>query len=80
MHINQVGVMRSTMKGQKGSFINISNLFEYNDINSFSSILNNLSEDVKLREGLGNHSKKLSQKYSLENVFPEIVSIYKEYI
>jgi hypothetical protein len=32
MHINQVGVMRSTMKGQKGSFINISNLFEYNDI------------------------------------------------
>ena len=55
-------------------------LFEYNDINSFSSILNNLSEDVKLREGLGNHSKKLSQKYSLENVFPEIVSIYKEYI
>ena len=32
MHINQVGVMRSTMKGQKGSFVNISNLFEYNDI------------------------------------------------
>ncbi|NBK97643.1 MAG: glycosyltransferase family 1 protein [Erysipelotrichia bacterium] len=55
-------------------------LFEYNDINSFSSILNNLSEDVRLREGLGNHSKELSQKYSLENVFPEIVSIYKEYI
>ena len=55
-------------------------LFEYNDINSFSSILNNLSEDVRLREDLGKHSKELSQKYSLENVFPEIVSIYKEYI
>lgn len=55
-------------------------LFEYNDINSFSSILNKLSENTQLREALGKHSIELSQKYSLENVFPEIVSIYKKYI
>ena len=55
-------------------------LFEYNDINSFSSILNKLSENTQLREELGKHSRELSQKYSLENVFPEIVSIYKKYI
>lgn len=34
MHINQVGVMRSTMHDQKGAFVNIQNIFDYNDIDS----------------------------------------------
>ena len=55
-------------------------LFEYGDKTGFSDIINKLQNNKELLGSLGKESRNLSQKYSLERVFPEIISIFKNHI
>lgn len=56
-------------------------LYEYNDIDKLSKILEDLFKDTELRKKLGVESRKMAEdKYSINKYYEKLMNIYKELI
>ncbi|MGB5822466.1 MAG: glycosyltransferase [Proteocatella sp.] len=72
-------VITSNVKGHEDLISNGYNgyLYDYDDVSGFCDFINKIKDDEGLKFEMSKNSILESQKYSMENVFPEIVRLYE---